>query len=417
MVQPVNSGGFPTGAPTGSGLGWNADSATRTVPVGYVGGWEAAHRYQQAADDLDIEMVALISDAASRSGATAETSNFVAVERLDELIDRCGVITLGHGCDEETYASLLHGAGPKLRPNPLTIRLTHDPLAARYHLQNGGYGVAEFEEVDSGDTDSVQRFALQHGWPVRLTAARWGTASPDVHLLRPYSLLDQVWTDRGQPWLLEACEPSASQLTVVIARSPSGHHIVHPVVATAHYDTQPYRRLPIAESISDRAIATAKSIVDGLDTIGISTVKFLHSSDGRLLVDDFTHGPEVVPPFGAPVGNSLYATHLRTILGWSSEPTSTTSPNWPNASSSVHPDASPAPAKGLTVPAIDKSTLPSRHTTVGPERAPHRAFLYRSVPSNDCSPTGPMPSGWLLPACRASRPEWEATWQVGPNCR
>src|SRR5216683_631652 len=27
-------------------------------------------------------------------------------------------------------------------------------------------------------------------------------------------------------------------------------------------------------------------------------------------------------------------------------------------------------------PAIDKSRLPSRHVTIGPERAPHRAFLY-----------------------------------------
>src|SRR6478609_9474376 len=30
----------------------------------------------------------------------------------------------------------------------------------------------------------------------------------------------------------------------------------------------------------------------------------------------------------------------------------------------------------LRKPAIDKSRLPSRHVTVGPERAPHRAFLY-----------------------------------------
>jgi len=27
-------------------------------------------------------------------------------------------------------------------------------------------------------------------------------------------------------------------------------------------------------------------------------------------------------------------------------------------------------------PVFDKSRLPSRHVTVGPERAPHRAFLY-----------------------------------------
>jgi dihydroxy-acid dehydratase len=30
----------------------------------------------------------------------------------------------------------------------------------------------------------------------------------------------------------------------------------------------------------------------------------------------------------------------------------------------------------IRIPAIDKSQLPSRHVTVGPERAPHRAFLY-----------------------------------------
>src|SRR6201994_4571 len=30
----------------------------------------------------------------------------------------------------------------------------------------------------------------------------------------------------------------------------------------------------------------------------------------------------------------------------------------------------------VRTPAIDKSRLPSRHVTIGPERAPHRAFLY-----------------------------------------
>src|SRR6202034_6788 len=30
----------------------------------------------------------------------------------------------------------------------------------------------------------------------------------------------------------------------------------------------------------------------------------------------------------------------------------------------------------VRIPAFDKSRLPSRHVTVGPERAPHRSFLY-----------------------------------------
>src|ERR1700758_3420116 len=44
-----------------------------------------------------------------------------------------------------------------------------------------------------------------------------------------------------------------------------------------------------------------------------------------------------------------------------------------------------APASGLEtampddakkLPAVDKSKLPSRHVTVGPERAPHRSYYY-----------------------------------------
>jgi dihydroxy-acid dehydratase len=31
---------------------------------------------------------------------------------------------------------------------------------------------------------------------------------------------------------------------------------------------------------------------------------------------------------------------------------------------------------GVRKPAIDKSRLPSRHVTIGPDRAPHAAFLY-----------------------------------------
>lgn len=373
----MNSDPPLTGLRKGAGLDGRSDSAARTVPVGYIGGRQPARRYQQAAADLNIEMIVLIPDPPCPTGTTGESSNLATVDRLHDLVARSGVITLGHGCDERTYASLLQEAEPTLRPNPSTIRLAHDPLAARYLLQNCGYDVAQFEQIDSGDTGAVARFARRHGWPVRLSTARWGTVSPDVHLVRPFSLLDQVWTDSGQRWLLEACEPLAPQLTVVIARSPSGQHIVYPVTATTQQDSQPHRRLPIAESITDRAIATAKSIVDGLDTTGIATVKFLHCRDGRLLVDDFTYGPEAGPLAGVPTGSSLYATQLRAILDCPLEPTSTTNPSRRSAPTPGQADASTSHStNSRALSAFDKSKLPSRHTTVGPQRAPHRSLLY-----------------------------------------
>src|SRR6266567_7550730 len=40
------------------------------------------------------------------------------------------------------------------------------------------------------------------------------------------------------------------------------------------------------------------------------------------------------------------------------------------------PTGGPKMPDDVRKPAIDKARLPSRHVTVGPERAPHRAFLY-----------------------------------------
>ncbi len=378
MVQPVSSGPPPTGLRIGHALDGRCDSATRTVPVGYVGGGEPARRFQQAAADLGIDLVVLTPDSAQPSETIGEASAPFAADTLGELIARSAVIILGNGCDHRTYSALLEATGPTLRPNPATIRVAQDPLAARYVFQDCVFDFAEFEEIDSGDTEAVARFAQHHGWPVRLSAARWGTTEPDVHLLRPYSVLDEVWANSiGQLWLLEACEPLAPQLTVVIARRPSGHQFVCSVVATTAQVCQPRCPSPDAVSIKERALATATSIVDGLDATGIVTVKFLHSHDGRLLVDDVTYGPEAHLAPGAATDQSLYAVHLRAILDWPFDPASTMEPDRRSPQSSAATGASTSNSTESPAPSgFDKLRLPSRHTTVGPERAPHRSFLY-----------------------------------------
>ena len=331
-------------------------------PVGYVGGGEPARRFQQAAVDLGIELVVLTPDPPQPSEAIGEASSPFAADTLGELIARSAVITLGHGCDHRTYAALIEAGGPTLRPNRSTIRVAHEPLAARYVLQDCMVDFAEFEEIDSGDTEAVVRFAQHHGWPVRLSTARWGTTAPHVHLVRPYSVLDEMWAATiGQLWLLEASEPLAPQLAVVIARRPSGQQIVCSVNATNVKDCQQGRPPPVTASFRERAIETATSIVDELGATGIVTVTFLRSHDGRLLVDDVTYGPEPHPVAGAVTDHSLYAIHLCAILDWPLDPAPTTDPDRRNLLESAEADAATSSSAESPPPsAFDKSQLPSR---------------------------------------------------------
>lgn len=262
--------------------------------VGYVGGGDQALSYQRAASELGVELVVVDPDQV-RSGLT--------------------VVIVGPGCDHRSFTTLLQTDKVTLRPSPSTIRVAHDPLAARYELQECVYDFADFEEIDSGDTEAVNRFAHHYGWPVRLRAAHWGITAPAVHLLRPYTRLDPLWAETiGQLWLLEAYEPIATRVSVAIARRPSGQHVICSVAATVARDCRPHQRLPLAASISDRATTTASSIVEGLDAAGIVTVSFLHSHDGRLLVDDITYGPVSTLVTGAATEHSLYALQLGAIL-------------------------------------------------------------------------------------------------------
>jgi len=277
--------------------------------VGFVGRIESARKFEFAAG-LGIDLITFSPD---RSGQPEGSGS--GTDMLDDFAARSSVITVEFGCEHDMFCTLMDIADRKLRPNSSTIHLAHDPLAARYVFQDCEFEVAQFEEVDAGDDAGVQRFARQHGWPVRLRPSRWGLGGPEVHVVRPYSVLDQVWAhSSAQRWLLETWESLAPQLTVVIARRPCGDQVVLGVKANPTQDCRSRRELPLSASIRERAISTASSIVEGLDATGIVTVQFVCSSDGRLLVDDFTYGPDACAAASADADDTLFAAHLRAIL-------------------------------------------------------------------------------------------------------
>ncbi len=285
-------------------------NARPAAQVGFVGRRESASKFEAAAAGLGIDLITFSPD---RSGqAEAKSAD---TDMLDDFVARSSLISVEFGCEHGIYCSLMDVADRKLRPDSSTIHVAHDPLAARYVFQDCGFEVAEFEEVDSGDDAGVQRFARQHGWPVRLRASRWGLEGPAVHVVRPYSVLGRAWAvSSAQRWLLETWEPLTPQLAVVIARRPSGHQVVLGVTATSGQDCRPRRELPVSASIRKRAISITRSIVDGLDVAGVVTVQFICSSDGRLLVDDFTYGPAARGAAGLLLDDTLIACHLRAIL-------------------------------------------------------------------------------------------------------
>lgn len=278
--------------------------------VGVVGPVESARTFEAVASSLGIDLITLTPN------DSGEPEDFIErAQMLDEFVGRAAAVAVEVGCSYDMFCALMDVADRKLRPNSSTIYLAHDPLAARYVFHDCGFGVAEFEEIDAGADGDVQRFARKHGWPVRLRASRWGLERSAVSVVRPYSVLDHVWAgNSAQRWLLETWIPLAPHVTVVLSRRPSGPQAVHAVTSTLQNEDGPRREVLPAGSIRERAIATARSIVDGVDATGIVAVQLVHCPDGRLIVDDLTYGPAACDAVGSLTGYALIAEHLRAIL-------------------------------------------------------------------------------------------------------
>ena len=310
--------------------------SSRTVAqVGVVGPVESARKFEAVASGLGIDLITFRTDGSAGSEETGERA-----ETLDEFVGRSAAVAVEFGCSYDIFCALMDVADRKLRPNSSTIHLAHDPLAARYAFHDCGFEVAEFEEVDAGADGDVQLFGRKHGWPVRLRPSRWGLERTADSVVRPYSGLDHVWAgNSARRWLLETWIPLAPHVTVVLARRPSGQQAIHAVTSTLQNELGPRREVLLAGSIRERAISTARSIVDGLDATGIVTVQLVHCPDGRLIVDDLTCGPAACGAVDSLTGNAFIAEHLRAILDMA--PALTAPPSPPSRSAADETPACP----------------------------------------------------------------------------
>ncbi len=296
-------------------------SSPPAAQVAFVGGGEQARRFQQAAIDLGIDLVVITPYERGTDHGGLDRPRVSTAGILDDLLALTApnaVVTLGDDSLRHAYLEAAAVAGRTVRPNAATRRVTTDPLAARRLLSECGFDLAPFKEIDARDARAVVRFAQRHGWPVRLSTARREQTSSNVHIVRPFTVLDHVWASSTERrWLIEACEPTAPELTVTVVRRPSGQRIVYPVIATTP-DGGASLLMDAATETRARSIATA--IVDGLDATGVITVALVCSRDGRLVVDDVTQGPflRTVSTFDADT--SLFADHLRGILDMHLDP-------------------------------------------------------------------------------------------------
>ena len=336
-----------------------------SAKVAMIGAGQLARMTYQAAIDLDIELMVLatsVKDSAVLGGAGYVLGTPDRLSNIEAVAAGADVVTFDHELVSPSNLVVMQERRYNIQPHPLALYLAQDKLEARQSLSSKGFPCPAFSAV--GSEYDVARFAERHGWPVVLKARHGGYDGRGVRVVGGVDQLDGIsWllatgdtgvTGRaGEPDKEPAREPvkekvkelareSAKgslkekvkepayiveeqidisvELSIIVARSPSGEVVVYPPVQTTQsegicrYLVMP---APLPGRISKQARDLAESIVVDINATGIVAVEMFLASSGQLLVNELALRPHNSGHATIEASmTSQFQQHLRAVLDW-----------------------------------------------------------------------------------------------------
>ena len=294
------------------------------VPVvGIIGGGQLARMCAGPAAELGVTL-AVLAEAPDASAALvtpfAPVGDHTDVETVRDFARHCDVITFDHEHVPAPVIEALVADGVAVHPTPEALLHAQDKLVMRRALTEAGVPCPRWTQAAT--EEEVTTFAEAVGWPVVVKTPRGGYDGKGVMLA---DTVDDVrdWlsaaAERGETLLLEERVPFVRELSVLLARSPSGQAAAWPVVETVQTDgicTEVIAPAPDLEPEAARAATlVGLDIAAALEVTGVMAVELFELADGSVVVNELAMRPHNSGHWsmdGAVPGQ--FEQHLRAVL-------------------------------------------------------------------------------------------------------
>ena len=291
--------------------------------VGIIGGGQLARMCAGPAAELGVTL-AVLAEAPDASAALvtpfAPVGDHTDVETVRDFARHCDVITFDHEHVPAPVIEALVADGVAVHPTPEALLHAQDKLVMRRALTEAGVPCPRWTQATT--EEEVTTFAEAVGWPVVVKTPRGGYDGKGVMLA---DTVDDVrdWlsaaAERGQTLLLEERVPFVRELSVLLARSPSGQAAAWPVVETVQTDgicTEVIAPAPDLEPEAARAATlVGLDIAAALEVTGVMAVELFELADGSVVVNELAMRPHNSGHWsmdGAVTGQ--FEQHLRAVL-------------------------------------------------------------------------------------------------------
>jgi 5-(carboxyamino)imidazole ribonucleotide synthase len=284
-----------------------------------VGAGQLARMTAAAAIGLGIRfrvLAAAPDESAAQVAADTALGDYRSTDDLMAFAAGCDVITFDHEHVPQAQLRVLEQAGHVVWPSAAALRFTQDKLEMRNRLTQLGVPCPRFEPVES--VADVVAFAERTSWPVVLKAVSGGYDGRGVWVCEDSAAAAGVLS-HGLALLAEEYVPFERELAILVARSPSGHGVVYPVVQSVQRDGICVEALAPAPHLSASTAVAAQrlglELARDLDVIGLLAVELFETRRGGLLVNELAMRPHNTGHWTIEgARTSQFEQHLRAVL-------------------------------------------------------------------------------------------------------
>ena len=284
--------------------------------IGMVGGGQLARMTHQAAIALGLSLRVLAENATDGAAKVSPDVDLGAPDDQAALLrfaKGCDVVTFDHEHVPTAQIEAIEATGIPVRPGSAALLFAQDKLAQRRRMVQLGLRVPAFTPVNS--IKDVTKFGEEHGWPVVLKAVRGGYDGRGVWILsEPPTELPLV------PLYVEERVQLVHELTIQVARRPSGEMRAWPVVETVQSDGICVETIAPAPRLSPAFATEAErlgfAIAEALGVVGVLAVE-LFEAPGGLVVNELAMRPHNSGHWtieGAVT--SQFEQHVRAVADW-----------------------------------------------------------------------------------------------------
>ena len=264
--------------------------------IGIFGGGQLGRMTAMAARSLGYHIVSLDPDASCAARFVVDrviTASFDDVVAAEKLARQCAVTTI----EIEKISTAALDVAAKfspVRPSSRVLHVIQDRARQKHWLLENGFPIAPFAEVTSTETAVTAAAVLldRRGF---LKVSNGGYDGRGQERVSGAADVARGFTALGShACVLERAIDLQAELSVLVARRPSGECAVYPVALNHHVDGILHWSVmpgPLPEKVKAQAQEIALGIAQKLAIEGLLVVEFFWTKDDTLLVYELAPRP------------------------------------------------------------------------------------------------------------------------------